>query len=473
MCGLVGILSVDALTPQLQKAFNWMLLFDEVRGQHSTGVLAVTNWGKDNTETQLKKSVGGQASYFKDHGVGVKNDKVHLGSINILMGHNRWATQGAINADNAHPFEFEHVIGAHNGTLPTWQARDLEGGKEFDVDSQALYNHIDKLGVKDLWEKTNGAMALTWYNKTDKTFHFARNADRPLHYLTLDGGKTLVYASEPWMMYIALSRADIKHDDAKVMATGKHYTLSLGDKVLKVREEALPSYKVRPFQSQNHYGQNYSGNSWRGGVYTPPKQGGTSPATKVVEIRTEEAKKETVKRLVITEMTKVYSKEDEVSEAFGMLRDGSLVRVKVGMANRKKAFKTFTNASKAGGHFLTSGVKETVYSANNRYFFVEFDDLEYTTLGPNETLTRIYEGKELVGFEFHREEEKIHSHHSVTFTTQNAWESVVEYGCDNCGCIPTFDKQDSLVWLNSYSFVCEECKNVPFIDLQIKANTGN
>lgn len=464
MCGLVGIISTIPITQQLQRAFSWMLLFDEVRGQHSTGVLAVTDWDKDNTATHLKKSVGGQSNYFKEHGVGVKNDKVHLGNINILMGHNRWATQGAVNAENAHPFEFDHVIGAHNGTLPSYQAKSLEGGKDFDVDSQALYNHIDKKGVKDLWENTNGAMALTWYNKTEKSFNIARNNDRPLHFIILDDGKTMVYASEPWMMYIALSRADVKHGESSSITIGKHFCVTIRDGKLHSKEEVLPTYKVRPFQSQDYY-QGYYNNSWRGGVYTPANQGGAKEATKVVEV----GKGAKVDRLLVTDMTKVSNKEDEVSEAFGILSNGEIVRIHVAMQDRKRAYTTLRIAGMKGGYFTSGEIRETVYSRGSRYKFVSFASLVYHDLGPKESLSRIYEGKELMGFTYNIEPPKILSHHSVEILTQDAWESMAEFGCDCCATVPTFDKQDTLVWVSPHNFICEECKNTPFVQQSLKA----
>src|SRR3546814_12623264 len=43
-----------------------------------------------------------------------------------FIGHNRAATLGKVNGLNAHPFRYDNIMGAHNGTLDTQSWLRLE-----------------------------------------------------------------------------------------------------------------------------------------------------------------------------------------------------------------------------------------------------------------------------------------------------------------------------------------------------------
>ena len=94
--------------------------------------------------------------------------------------------------ENAHPFEFSHIIGAHNGSLNS-QYNLFEQDK-YDVDSQAAFSELNQNGVTSLWGKLNGAADLTWIDKRDNTVHFLRNKERPLWFATANKGRTLIWA---------------------------------------------------------------------------------------------------------------------------------------------------------------------------------------------------------------------------------------------------------------------------------------
>jgi glucosamine 6-phosphate synthetase-like amidotransferase/phosphosugar isomerase protein len=126
MCGLVGM--AGALNQQHDGAFKNLLIVDSVRGPHSTGVLTV------NTSRDVK-IVKASGDPFELLGTKAYENVMRYAN-NVVMGHNRYATKGAINKTNAHPFDFEHVSGAHNGTLTT--QGQLDDSKDFDVDSENL-----------------------------------------------------------------------------------------------------------------------------------------------------------------------------------------------------------------------------------------------------------------------------------------------------------------------------------------------
>ena len=215
MCGLVGV--AGAITYACDKAYKDLLIIDSLRGSHSTGSLFV-----HATKGTSVVKVGGDPfeimnNKLFERGVGKLN--------NVMMGHNRYATKGAVNKTNAHPFEFDNIIGAHNGTLTTQYK--LDDYTDFDVDSENLYYHMDKHGVEETTDKLGGAYALTWYNKAEGTLNFLRNTQRPLHYTFTKDGKTVFWASEEWMLEGILERNGIVHGAIQEFKEFVHYKMPI------------------------------------------------------------------------------------------------------------------------------------------------------------------------------------------------------------------------------------------------------
>lgn len=202
MCGHVGVAGL--ITHREERIFKQGLIVDSLRGEHSTGVLAVY---KGNNAPAIAKQVGNPFELFNDK----RFDKVMLSPKKVLIGHNRYATMGQVNRFNAHPFQFNHIYGAHNGTLRTWY--DLEGYKDFQVDSQALFNHISIHGVEDAVGTITGAWALVWWDENAQELNFLRN-DQRTFYITMNvEGTLLFWASEKEMLQLLMARNQVKHGD--------------------------------------------------------------------------------------------------------------------------------------------------------------------------------------------------------------------------------------------------------------------
>lgn len=257
MCGLVGV--AGAMGLKEEGAFKTLLKLDVLRGEDSTGIAALSTFGGVTVCKQAVNSIEFLA--------GKKPNAAFYGVNRILLGHNRAATKGKVVDENAHPFVYGDIIGAHNGTLNAWAG--LLDGKTFDVDSKAIFNHMSEEGVTDLWKKLNGAAALTWIHKTRKTINFLRNSKRELHYTHSKDGKTLFWASEPWMLYVALGRAGLEHGEIFEFKTNTHYEFS-PEKGLELKVRELEPYTF---------------------VYIPPVTSGIAttanrgslPSTKVLE----------------------------------------------------------------------------------------------------------------------------------------------------------------------------------------------
>ncbi len=258
------------LAAKEEAAFKQLLVVNSLRGVDSTGV-AVVN--KHTQEVKIRKSVGDVYQLLDANKFGT----VFSGVNKLCIGHNRWGTIGGITRKNAHPFEFENVVGVHNGTLKS--KYKLPNHNEFDTDSEALYSHINNVGIHKAIETVDGAYALVWYNKEDDTLNMLRNKERPLFYAFTKGKKQLVYASEPWMIEGICWREKIELEEMRLLPEDQLHTFNLTIPVGSVMGEAEVSeckplpFPVLPVATTTHT------TTVKGGAV-----GGTSGGSKILRI---------------------------------------------------------------------------------------------------------------------------------------------------------------------------------------------
>jgi predicted glutamine amidotransferase len=201
MCGLVG--AIGNITKEVKESLDVLLILDSLRGTDSTGAAFVSLGEKP--DIVVCKMLGHTYNLIESR----QYMKAATGSFKAFIGHNRYATQGKVSTRNAHPFEMNTLVGAHNGTLRTKYL--LANSAEFQVDSENLFHHIDTLGLDSALEVLDGAWALTWFDTTTNEMCFLRNKERPLYLAWTFNDKTIFWASEKWMLEVALSRSGIKH----------------------------------------------------------------------------------------------------------------------------------------------------------------------------------------------------------------------------------------------------------------------
>lgn len=199
MCGLVGI--CGDTTGSWKDVFNELLIVDVVRGPHSTGAGFV---GRNDENFMLDKRLGDPFNLLRSDEY---NKAMSLAyPQKVMMGHNRSATIGDKTEENAHPFKFDHIIGAHNGTLDKWCIKDLTNHHLYGTDSQAIFATMNEKSVDEALKEMSGAWAMTWYDNRDHTFNMLRNNKRPLHYTYSSDRSTLIWASEAEMLEYVLNR---------------------------------------------------------------------------------------------------------------------------------------------------------------------------------------------------------------------------------------------------------------------------
>ena len=246
MCGHVGV--VGDLTAKEEKIIKELLVVDSLRGVDSTGVAVV---GKNNDDVKLAKHLGHPFELMESAGF---RKALSAQCQRGIIGHNRYGTVGKVSRVNAHPFEFDTLVGAHNGTLKSkWKIPDQQ---YFDTDSEALYNHMDSKGLKDLMTYMDGAWALVWWDKMEQSINFLRNKERTLYLTYTEDAKQLYWASEAWMLTGVLGRNGVKIKEPFMLGEDVHLSIVVNKNGSMDKPHAtnMPSKYTAPVvQTYNRY----------------------------------------------------------------------------------------------------------------------------------------------------------------------------------------------------------------------------
>lgn len=256
-------------------------MLDTIRGADSTGIFSSSKYVEKN---EIVKDTGTPFDGILDSKGG---KSVFFNNNKLLIGHNRAATKGKVTPENAHPFEHDHIVGVHNGTIRK-QHLFLDHTK-FEVDSDNLYYNLSKEGLEETLKKTDGAYALVYYDKEQQEVNFVRNNERPLYYMYSEDGKCLFWASEPWMLEVALFKANIKHGQVMQFTALNWYRLSiptapqgsrfLPDGILgKFRVKPIKEYEAPPvitYPQKNKWNQHWEEYDDDDPIAKPPFKGNT------------------------------------------------------------------------------------------------------------------------------------------------------------------------------------------------------
>lgn len=250
MCGLAGV--AGWMSVKEEKVFTNLLILDTLRGEHSTGIASVLS----NGEVPIAKELGVPWNLF-----GTEEYKDAMKYLSrALIGHNRFATVGGISKETAHPFQFKHITGVHNGTLRS--KYKLADAHQFKVDSENLYHHMEKEGLDDLMSDLNGAWSLVWWDSRTEELNFLRNKERPMWMAFSLDLKTMFWASEPWMLEVACERNGVKINKPVPTGVDSHYRYHISNigVISKPKVKHTPSRFVEPV---------FTNGGWKGQHHLP------------------------------------------------------------------------------------------------------------------------------------------------------------------------------------------------------------
>lgn len=439
ICGLVGV--AGEINAKEEGVFKRLLELDTIRGPHSTGIYGVDARGED----LLVKKVGTPWDLMEYKAY----DDVFRKRLTVLMGHNRWATKGKVNSTNAHPFEHDHIVGAHNGTLRNQTL--LIDHKEFEVDSDNIFYSISKEGVDETVKNLSGAFALTWWDKEQETMNFVRNSERPLWVCISENGKTIFWASEPWMLEVTLRLANIKHRALFEPAVGMLYSYPIQvvyqPKELDpptIRQLELYTYFVP--KTQGHHVTNRGGNSHKN-VFDKAK-----------EVTVTEKKTQGISAADLMSQGKVeFFVSSEAETATGQryikgvpTQDDCDVEVRIYAEHDTKLW---TRLIESSTYF--NGVVRSFASVSGT------PSLSYVVLDPR----TIEESSTPIDADMDEEMAVIYGGKVVN---EVDFDEAVLGGCCNCKQIVFIEDSEDIVWLDAQNYVCQDCKDLPVVKDFIK-----
>jgi glucosamine 6-phosphate synthetase-like amidotransferase/phosphosugar isomerase protein len=403
--------------------FKTLLELDTIRGPHSTGVITVN---PHTYVSEYSKELGTPWDFFKKSHLFDDKGNFYRATC-ALIGHNRLATQGAINKENAHPFDFPNIVGVHNGTLEQSSFRELkEGGSNFEVDSEALYHRLNDKPLKKVLPELSGAWALFFYDKKNKTIRLIRNSQRPLSYAFSKDGKTLFFASEGWMIDIAARKNNVKIQDVlEVKENLMHYIHldKLGKGLnLYYNEEPI---KPKPIVITQHTYTSYP-QSW---IRNTPR----------VDPRIAEILDEDNVCAIYYEDGKITKGQTFCSVEMTSLNKGRTVKLFIN--NHKGDMEKLLEDLTESGALFTVGIN-SVYTIDEKTIFQ----------GTSNTLTEVdwesYFGVEEETISIGGEE-----------VNKDQWEKLMAEGCAWCSTQSVdFDKHNEVQWVEyPKTFLCPDC----------------
>jgi len=239
MCGIVAIANGP-----IKVGGDWItqaLYADAVRGWDSTGLIAV----RDGKPSYYKRAL--PAADFINTRV---YKRMVSTSAQAFIGHNRAATIGSVSDNTAHPFQFDHITGVHNGTLDYGWRDTLKDGKKFDVDSEALIYNIALNGVEDAVKKASGAFAIIYHDARDNTLNVIRNDERPMFYGRMNyKDDKWVFGSEAGLIEWITERVDggDRLKDVWELKSGKLLTLDLKTQEMTLRDVEVAGRSTKSY----------------------------------------------------------------------------------------------------------------------------------------------------------------------------------------------------------------------------------
>ncbi len=265
MCGIHGFVVAKTKELNADDFLKNGFVAGMLRGTHSSGIASID--AKNEYSDIHKMPLPGM--YFIDDRYTEQLIRAACDPSTITICHTRAATQGAVNARNAHPFRVSdwdenegtmtrEIVGVHNGSLTGWSTRT--DAKGYQVDSEWALSHIFTDGY-DAFEDFTGAYCFVWWDSDSPSIlNIALNSERPMHVAFSKDGN-MGYASEAGMLNWLFERNKITRDgDVRKLEPGTWYKFSLSDLKNPVKIK-LPTAKTYSGYTgtTGSYGTGYSG----------------------------------------------------------------------------------------------------------------------------------------------------------------------------------------------------------------------
>lgn len=263
MCGLWGAFAPNALDGQEREFVKHLATLSTFRGLDGSGCL-IASARKRKYYIYAEMVTPSELVYGTMDGITEVGKKM---PINLMMGHNRQATMGAVNRENLHPYDFDTLVGAHNGTIPKFNETQHHRNPNKLSDSYFLLQAIDKDGLEEVLKTVHfGAYALTIYDKKKNHLVFTRNKERELYFAYSKSG-AVHWASE--RMFLSFAGWRGKHDQwLKSTPEGTDRYEELPPHVVRTWDfntaKWLDEYELKPEPVRSYHYTEPAKNTWLG-----------------------------------------------------------------------------------------------------------------------------------------------------------------------------------------------------------------
>lgn len=270
-CGIFGFLGANPKAFDITK-FNVLGMFNDSRGKDSCGIYKnnAVYYGVDKEKL------------FQD-AVQNKIFPVEINRMNVVLGHCRKASVGAVGITTAQPVTVTDDQGKivfvmiHNGTLLNYKELAAKYGVDYDdaqTDSQIFCNVVYKVGYEVLGEY-EGAGAFVFYDVENdltrifkgasKTAEYSKEVteERPLCFFKEKGRDVIWFSS--MMNSLEFIKTFKEPETVYTFTANTLYTIQNGviiDRVLIDRSERYQTktYSAKDYSGYNNYGKGRSGN---------------------------------------------------------------------------------------------------------------------------------------------------------------------------------------------------------------------
>ena len=274
MCGIYGFIGKSTNHTKVLEIMESLGIESEVRGIHATGY-----YGLNSVPISAKAPMKA-TNFFKTL---AWQDLYVTSPLTILVGHNRWATNGdPQDNENNHPFTTNRFGFVHNGVVSSVKP-DMDITCRSKCDSEKIFRYFLKRFYNDhntfhSIEKTmkvfdkGGDYACALVDAKERLLYLFRNDGRPMNYIKVESLGVIFYASTSDIIKNAFLINGIKFDSSKCYSLKcgqilridenleKHSEFVAIEKPTKIIKYYIPS--TSSFPKSYHFPKAKNTNNW-------------------------------------------------------------------------------------------------------------------------------------------------------------------------------------------------------------------